>query len=99
MRESRRLYKVPLSLILSGPSTPDPVRRTSYNKVMTWRVVLEQAPESGEFAVWCPELPGCVSAGATEEEAKANIREAIVLFLEEEPIDIGPTARVETIAV
>lgn len=66
---------------------------------MTWRIVLEQDMESGEFAVWCPELPGCVSSGATEEEAKANIREAIILFLEETPVELAGTAHLDQIAV
>jgi predicted RNase H-like HicB family nuclease len=47
---------------------------------MKWRVVLEPDSETGEWAVWCPELPGCVSAGDTEQEAIANIREAISLY-------------------
>ena len=29
---------------------------------MKWRVVLEADSETGEWAVWCPELPGCVSS-------------------------------------
>ena len=33
---------------------------------MKWRVVLEADAETGEWAVWCPELPGCVSCGETE---------------------------------
>jgi predicted RNase H-like HicB family nuclease len=49
---------------------------------MKWRVVLEADPETGDWAVWCPELPGCVSAGETETEALENIREAIELYLE-----------------
>ena len=44
---------------------------------MKWRVILEPDPETGDWAVWCPELPGCVSAGETEAEALENIREAI----------------------
>ncbi|NJN86580.1 MAG: type II toxin-antitoxin system HicB family antitoxin [Leptolyngbyaceae cyanobacterium SL_7_1] len=49
---------------------------------MKWRVVLETDPETGDWAVWCPELPGCVSAGETETEALENIREAIELYLD-----------------
>ena len=48
---------------------------------MKWRVILEQDEDSGEWAIWCPELLGCTSAGATEEEALENIREAIELYL------------------
>ncbi|MBS1716896.1 MAG: type II toxin-antitoxin system HicB family antitoxin [Armatimonadetes bacterium] len=66
---------------------------------MTWRIVLEQDTETGEYAVWCPELPGCVSAGATEEEARSNIREAIQLFLEETPLEPNPRARIDRMAV
>lgn len=66
---------------------------------MTWRIVLEQDPETGEYAIWCPELPGCVSSGTTEVEAKANIREAIQLFLEETPINLSSTAHIDKIAV
>jgi predicted RNase H-like HicB family nuclease len=29
---------------------------------MKWRVILEPDHETGEWAVWCPELPGCTSA-------------------------------------
>lgn len=43
-------------------------------------VVIEQ-DEAGCYA-WCPELKGCQSQGHTIEEALANIREAIELFLE-----------------
>jgi len=34
------------------------------------------------YSVSCPGLPGCWSQGATEEEALANIREAIREYLE-----------------
>lgn len=59
---------------------------------MKWRVVLERDPETGDWAVWCPELPGCASAGATPEEALENIREAIALYLEPSPLPLPPGA-------
>jgi len=40
--------------------------------------------EDGYIVVECPILPGCVSQGKTEEEALANIKEAIELWLEVE---------------
>lgn len=38
--------------------------------------------EDGAFIAECPSIPGCVSQGATEEEAEKNIREAIKDCLE-----------------
>jgi predicted RNase H-like HicB family nuclease len=46
---------------------------------MIYRVVLQPSEEG--FAVSCPGLPGCWSQGATEEEALANIRDAIGEYL------------------
>ena len=43
--------------------------------------VLIEKDEQGFYA-WCPELKGCQSQGASVEEALANIREAIELYLE-----------------
>lgn len=64
---------------------------------MSWRIVLERDEETGDFAVWCPELPGCASAGETEEEALQNIREAIDLYLQPDPIDLEPGAVVRVL--
>jgi predicted RNase H-like HicB family nuclease len=38
--------------------------------------------EEGGYWVEVPSLPGCVSQGDTREEALANIKEAIELFIE-----------------
>ncbi len=66
---------------------------------MKWRVVLETDPETGDWAVWCPELPGCVSAGETEAEALENIREAIALYLEPDPLELQSGAIVREVLV
>ena len=47
---------------------------------MKYRVALQESEEG--FSVWVPGLPGCVSQGATEEEAMANIADAVREYLE-----------------
>ncbi len=61
---------------------------------MKLRVVLEPSEEGGVTAV-VPALPGCVSEGETRDEALANIREAIQLYLEpvEDDAAFGPVPR------
>ena len=53
---------------------------------MNIRVVLEACDE-GRYTVYAPSLPGCISEGDTRDEALANIREAIELYLE--PVEDG----------
>ena len=48
---------------------------------MKLKVVLELSDEGG-YTVYAPSLPGCISEGDTKEEALANIRQAIKLYLE-----------------
>jgi len=48
-------------------------------------VVHIEESEEGGYTVHVPALPGCISEGTTREEALANIREAIGLYLE--PVD------------
>jgi predicted RNase H-like HicB family nuclease len=38
--------------------------------------------EDGVWVVECPSIPGCVSQGATKDEALANIKDAIQLCLQ-----------------
>lgn len=66
---------------------------------MQWRVVLEQDPETADWAVWCPELPGCTSARETEAEAVDNIREAIALYLEPDPLNLSAGAVLREVSV
>jgi len=53
----------------------------AYTIAMKFRIVLEFDPDARSFSAICPELPGCASAGETEEEARDNIKEAIKLYL------------------
>jgi predicted RNase H-like HicB family nuclease len=41
-----------------------------------YTVIIELA-DDGTFSVYIPDLPGCVSTGATRDEAIDSIREAI----------------------
>lgn len=43
--------------------------------------VMEGGVKEG-YGVWFPDLPGCVSAGSTEAEARENAAEALTLHLE-----------------
>ena len=48
---------------------------------MKYRVLIEP-DEDGVFVAEVPVLPGCLSQGATREEALANIKEAIAVYME-----------------
>ena len=48
---------------------------------MKFNVTIDQ-DEDGVWIVECPSIPGCVSQGATREEALENVKEAIALCLE-----------------
>jgi len=47
---------------------------------MMFHVVLKK-DEDGWIVAECPALPGCFSQGKTEQEALANIKEAITAWL------------------
>jgi predicted RNase H-like HicB family nuclease len=66
---------------------------------MKWRVVLEHDPETDDWAIWCPELSGCTSAGITEQEALDNICEAIALYLQPDPIQLLPGAIIREVVI
>jgi predicted RNase H-like HicB family nuclease len=48
---------------------------------MIFNVTIDR-DEDGVWVVECPAIPGCVSQGATKEEALENVKEAIALCLE-----------------
>ena len=67
---------------------------------MKLKVVLEPSDEGG-YTVYVPSLPGCLSEGDSREEALANIREAIELYLEpvEDDLAAAPNTEIMEIAV
>jgi predicted RNase H-like HicB family nuclease len=53
---------------------------------MKFRIIVE--PDGDGFHAKVPVLPGCGSWGKTREEALANIKEAIEMYLEnDEPVE------------
>jgi predicted RNase H-like HicB family nuclease len=66
---------------------------------MKFRVVLEDNADARAFSAVCPELPGCASAGDTEEEAKRNIKEAIDLYLEPSDLGFSRVAKLDDVTV
>lgn len=62
----------------------------------TFRVILEPN-ESGGYTVSVPLLPGCISEGDTREEALANIKEAIELYIESLEADGEPIPAEESV--
>ncbi len=46
------------------------------------RQVIIYPGEDGYWVAECPSLSGCISQGKTKEEAIANIKEAIELYIE-----------------
>ena len=65
---------------------------------MNLRVNLEPSDEGG-FTATVPSLPGCISEGETRDEALANIREAIELYLEPMEDDTAGTPNAEQLEV
>lgn len=51
-------------------------------KYYTFEVVIEKEEKGGGYYAYCPTLTGCFSNGATIEDARKNIREAIELHIE-----------------
>ncbi len=68
---------------------------------MRLAIVIEQA--EGNYSAYVPELPGCVATGATVQDLKGHIHEAIEFHLEgmrEDGLEVPmPQSKVEYIEV
>jgi len=47
------------------------------------RYAVVYEPGERNYSAYVPDLPGCISVGATFAEVERNIREAIALYLDE----------------
>jgi predicted RNase H-like HicB family nuclease len=65
---------------------------------MVLKVILEPSEEGG-YTVYAPSLPGCISEGESKEEALANIREAIELYLQPVEDDLACEAGAELLEI
>ncbi|MEL4894636.1 type II toxin-antitoxin system HicB family antitoxin [Crocosphaera sp. Alani8] len=65
------------------------------------RKVIIYPGEDGYWVAQCPSLPPCISQGKTKEEAIANIKEAIELYIEvlQEEGRVIPEDKVETLTL
>ena len=73
-------------------------------KVYDFKVLLEPDEEAGGYVVSYPALAGCYSQGDTVDEALENIKEAILLCLEDmqaenEPIPDMSKTLISSVAV
>ena len=66
---------------------------------MKLRLLVEFDPEVKRWSAVFPELPGCASAGDTEEEAIANAKEALALWFERVPVKLGKRAKLLELAM
>ena len=69
-----------------------------YDVCVKVKIVLEPSDEGG-YTVFVPALPGCISEGNTRDEALANIREAIELYLDADDDDVPESAEVAELVV
>jgi predicted RNase H-like HicB family nuclease len=70
-----------------------------YYVPMRLRLVVEHDSETKRWAAFFPELPGCASAGDTEDEAIQNAKEALELWFEPAPVDLPAGAKVLEVAL
>jgi antitoxin HicB len=62
-----------------------PNKREQKMATFGYSILIEPLPpeDGGGFVATVPDLPGCMSDGETPEEALANVRDAVVAWIEE----------------
>lgn len=69
------------------------------SSVVKLRLVIEFDSKVQRWSAVFPELPGCSSAGDTEEEAVANAKEALALWFEPADVPLPQGAKVLELAL
>jgi predicted RNase H-like HicB family nuclease len=67
--------------------------------MMNVRLLVEFDLKTKRWSAVFPELPGCASAGDTEEEAIVNAKEALSLWFEPVPVKLGRRAKLLEVAM
>ena len=66
---------------------------------MKLRLVVQHDADAGRWSAVFPEIPGCASAGDTEQEAVANAKEALALWFEPRDLELEEGARILEVAI
>ena len=62
-------------------------------------LLLDFGPDTNCCSAVCPDLPGCSSAGVTEDQARTNIEEAIRLYMAPAEFTLPETAKLSEVTV
>ena len=84
---------------LSAYDRADQRRRGRKRPGMKLRLVVQHDAEAGRWSAAFPEIPGCASAGDTEQEAVANAKEALALWFEPRDLELEEDARIFEVAI
>ena len=66
---------------------------------MKLRLLIELDRTTKRWSALFPELPGCASAGDTEDEALENAKEALVLWFEPAPLKLKKDSKLVELAM
>ena len=66
---------------------------------MKLRLVVEHDSATKRWAAYFPELPGCASAGDSEDEAVQNAHEALELWFEPADLPLAPGAKLVEVSL
>ena len=66
---------------------------------MNLRLVVQLDPATRRWSAVFPELPGCASAGDTEEDAVQNAKEALALWFTPSDLPLDKNAKVLEVAL